>query len=53
MLAIDRSEEAFLYTQVIDLIDAQLDSCTLRPGDRLPSLRRMSDKLQVSIPTVR
>ncbi|MBT8061874.1 MAG: PLP-dependent aminotransferase family protein [Xanthomonadales bacterium] len=53
MLAIDRSESTFLYSQVIDLIDEQLRAGTLRAGDRLPSLRRMSDKLEISIPTVR
>lgn len=53
MLAIDRNTEEFLYLQVLELINEQLQSGTLRPGDRLPSLRRMSEKLQVSIPTVR
>jgi len=53
MLAIDRNTEAFLYSQVVDLISEQVHSGALRPGDRLPSLRRMSEKLEVSIPTVR
>lgn len=53
MLAIDRDDTTFLYSQVIDLIDEQLRAGTLRAGDRLPSLRRMSDKLDISIPTVR
>ncbi|MFT5139325.1 MAG: DNA-binding transcriptional MocR family regulator [Lysobacterales bacterium] len=53
MLAIDRKQEDFLYTQVVDLINEQLGSGTLRAGDRLPSLRRLSEKLEVSIPTVR
>lgn len=53
MLAIDRDTDEFLYAQVIDLINDQVRSGALRPGDRLPSLRRMSDKLQVSIPVVR
>jgi len=53
MIAIDRTEDDFLYTQVADLINDQLVSGTLRPGDRLPSLRRMSERLEVSIPTVR
>ncbi|MDX1460152.1 MAG: PLP-dependent aminotransferase family protein [Xanthomonadales bacterium] len=53
MLAIDRSDSSYLYAQVVDLIDDQMRAGTLRAGDRLPSLRRMSDKLEVSIPTVR
>ena len=53
MLAIDKSSNDFLYRQVIDLITENIDSGTLRPGDRLPSLRRMSKRIDVSIPTVR
>ena len=43
MLAIDKRKGAFLYRQVIDLISENIDSGTLMPGDRLPSLRRMSE----------
>jgi DNA-binding transcriptional MocR family regulator len=43
----------FLYCQVIDLINENIDSGTLKPGDRLPSLRKMSQSTGVSIPTVR
>ena len=53
MLAIDKSADDYLYRQVIDLIAESIDSGTLRPGDRLPSLRRMSKRIGVSIPTVR
>jgi DNA-binding transcriptional MocR family regulator len=53
MLAIDKRKGAFLYRQVIDLISENIDSGTLMPGDRLPSLRRMSERIGVSIPTVR
>jgi len=53
MLAIDKSADDFLYRQVIALITENIDSGTLRPGDRLPSLRRMSKRIDVSIPTVR
>ncbi|NIP17332.1 MAG: GntR family transcriptional regulator, partial [Xanthomonadales bacterium] len=45
MLAIDRTNEEFLYAQVVDLINEKVHSGALRPGDRLPSLRRLSDKL--------
>jgi len=53
MLTIDKDDGAFLYRQVIDLISRHIESGTLRPGDRLPSLRRMSAQIGVSIPTVR
>jgi DNA-binding transcriptional MocR family regulator len=53
MLAVDKHNGEFLYRQVIDLIAENIESGTLMPGDRLPSLRRMSDRIGVSIPTVR
>ena len=53
MLQVSKSDSTFLYRQVIDLINENIDSGTLRPGDRLPSLRKMSRKAGVSIPTVR
>jgi DNA-binding transcriptional MocR family regulator len=43
----------YLYRQVIDLVAGNIESGTLRPGDRLPSLRKMSRSAGVSIPTVR
>lgn len=53
MLAVDKNADDYLYRQVFDLIVENIDSGTLRPGDRLPSLRRMSKRIGVSIPTVR
>ena len=53
MLAIDKNDSSFLYRQVIDLICENITSGTLRPGDRLPSLRKMSQSASVSVPTVR
>jgi DNA-binding transcriptional MocR family regulator len=53
MLAVDKQEDTYLYRQVIDLISENISSGTLRPGDRLPSLRKMSQSAGVSIPTVR
>jgi DNA-binding transcriptional MocR family regulator len=53
MLQVSKSDGSFLYRQVIDLIAENIDSGTLRAGDRLPSLRRMSQTAGVSIPTVR
>jgi len=53
MLQVSRDDGAYLYRQVIDLITENIASGALRPGDRLPSLRRMSRAAGVSIPTVR
>ena len=53
MLAVNRESDDYLYRQVIDLINSNIDAGTLRPGDRLPSLRRMAEQNGVSIPTVR
>jgi DNA-binding transcriptional MocR family regulator len=53
MLQVSRHEDTFLYRQVIEAINENIESGTLRPGDRLPSLRRMSRQAGVSIPTVR
>jgi DNA-binding transcriptional MocR family regulator len=53
MLAIDKQDSSYLYCQVIELISENIDSGTLRPGDRLPSLRKMSQSAGVSVPTVR
>ncbi len=53
MLNADKQCDTFLYRQVIDLIAENIDSGTLLPGDRLPSLRKMSKTAGVSVPTVR
>ena len=53
MLSVDKQDGTYLYRQVIDLIAENIDTGTLRPGDRLPSLRKMSKSAGVSIPTVR
>ena len=45
MLTIDKTRDEFLYQQVIDLICDNLESGALRPGDRLPSLRQMSQQM--------
>lgn len=47
-----RTKEQFLYDHVYDLIVEQIRAGSLRAGDRLPSLRRMSRQLKVSIATV-
>ena len=53
MLPVSKDDGTFLYRQVIDLVNENIDAGALRPGDRLPSLRQMSAKTGVSIPTVR
>ena len=53
MLNVDKACDTFLYQQVIDLISENIDTGTLLPGDRLPSLRKMSKSAGVSVPTVR
>ena len=53
MLDVDKQRDTFLYQQVVDLIAQNIDGGTLLPGDRLPSLRKMSHSAGVSIPTVR
>ena len=50
---IQKNGEQFLYQQVIELINTMQNSGTLRPGDKLPSLRKLSSQLNVSIPTVK
>ena len=53
MLAIDKQDGTYLYRQVIELIAGNIGSGLLKPGDRLPSLRKMSQSVGVSVPTVR
>jgi len=53
VLAVDKESSDYLYRQVVDLISDNIESGALMPGDRLPSLRRMSHRIGVSIPTVR
>lgn len=52
-LAIEKDKDVFLYQQVIDLIREMKSNGTLKPGDKLPSLRNLSRHLSVSIPTVK
>lgn len=46
------SPESFLYDQVSRHISGLIDKGTLKPGDRAPSLRKLSQQLKVSISTV-
>ena len=42
-----------LYEEVAGKIDYLIEQGTLRPGDRVPSIRSLSKQLQVSINTVK
>ena len=53
MEALEKQGETYLYRQVIDVIGEKIETGALRPGDRLPSLRKMSKSAGVSVPTVR
>ncbi len=53
MQTVQKQHGVYLYRQVIDLINENISSGTLKPGDRLPSLRKMSRAAGVSVPTVR
>lgn len=46
------ADESFLYERVATSITRLIDVGTLKPGDRLPSVRRFSKKHGVSISTV-
>lgn len=52
MLKQDAANESLLYEQVADHIVALIDTGTLQPGERLPSIRRLSSQMDVSISTV-
>ncbi len=50
---LNKESEKYLYQQVIDMIKKMQKSDVLRVGDKLPSLRKLSQQLNVSIPTVK
>ncbi|MDF2179357.1 PLP-dependent aminotransferase family protein [Aliiglaciecola sp. CAU 1673] len=52
-IALDQQSERFLYHQVVDLICDMQQKGTLRPGDRIPSLRQLAERLDISVPTVK
>lgn len=53
MKLIDRDSSDFLYQQVIDFIESQQEQGQLRPGDKLPSLRKLGKQFAISVPTVK
>jgi DNA-binding transcriptional MocR family regulator len=46
-------QDSYLYQQVISLIRQMHENGTLRPGEKLPSLRGLASKLNMSVPTVK
>jgi len=52
MLTQELSNGDFLYERVADHIVTLIDRGTLRPGERLPSIRKLSSQMDVSISTV-
>ncbi|MFT6902602.1 MAG: DNA-binding transcriptional MocR family regulator [Colwellia sp.] len=53
MRLVDKSSPYFLYQQVIDFVEFQQQSGAIRPGDKLPSLRKLSRQFEISVPTVK
>ena len=45
-------KESTLYEQVAERIQALIREGTLKPGDRLPSVRKLKQQLSVSMSTV-
>jgi len=53
MRLLDKAAPEFLYQQVIDFVERQEKSGAFRPGDKLPSLRKLSRQFEISVPTVK
>lgn len=53
MRLLDKSAPEFLYQQVIEFVERQEKSGAFRPGDKLPSLRKLSRQFDISVPTVK
>ena len=47
-----KSQDTFLYEQVANQIKGLIDKGTYRPGDRIPSVRKMSQQQGISISSV-
>nr|WP_261595082.1 MULTISPECIES: PLP-dependent aminotransferase family protein [unclassified Pseudoalteromonas] len=48
-----KQQNAYLYQQVVQLVSDMAEQGVIRAGEKLPSLRMMAQKLDVSIPTVK
>ncbi|ASC73243.1 PLP-dependent aminotransferase family protein [Halomicronema hongdechloris C2206] len=49
---LEPSQDKVLYQQVADRLQEQIANGTLKPGDRLPSIRKLKQQLSVSFSTV-
>jgi DNA-binding transcriptional MocR family regulator len=49
---LDTDSDKSLYEQVADRLEALIHEGTLKPGDRLPSVRKLREQLSVSMSTV-
>ena len=47
-----QEQEAYLYERVVDRIATLINRGTLRPGERISSVRKLSSQLRVSVSTV-
>jgi DNA-binding transcriptional MocR family regulator len=52
MLKLKKPNGDLLYERVADSITKLIDQGTLKPGERLPSVRKLSSRMEVSISTV-
>jgi len=50
-VSVNKSVDGYLYDQVSQHVMSLIQSGTLKPGDKAPSLRRLSKQLKVSIST--
>ena len=52
LINLDRNSNISLFKQIFEQIKSMIDDAVLKPGDRLPSSRRLSDNLGVNRTTV-
>lgn len=50
---IDRNDERPIYVQIIDEVRSSIMLGLLKPGDRLPPVRRLAEQLNINLHTVR
>ncbi len=53
MKLLNKNSNDFLYQQIVEFIDQQQNQGLLKAGDKLPSLRKLSKQLEISVPTVK
>lgn len=52
LLNLDTDDDSPLYLKIVNRLKTLIDNGTLKPGERIPSTREMSEKLQVNRSTV-